>query len=209
MSAPVVTTKLFIPAPRPDAILRPRLVGRLNQGLRSKLTLISAAAGSGKTTLVSSWARGLQAEAESHGQAARRVAWLSLDKDDNDPARFLLHLVAALQTVSPELGAGTLAALQSPQPPPADVILTALLNELGGGAGRYILVLDDYHLIEAELVDRALAFLVEHLPPQLHLLVATREDPQLLLPRLRARPPGRAARRRPALHPRRGRRVPQ
>jgi hypothetical protein len=106
MSAPVVTTKLFIPASRPYAILRPRLVERLNQGLGSKLTLISAAAGSGKTTLVSSWVRGLHAQAESHGQAARRVAWLSLDKDDNDPARFLLHLVAALQTGSPELGAG-------------------------------------------------------------------------------------------------------
>jgi LuxR family maltose regulon positive regulatory protein len=187
MSAPVVATKLFIPPPRPDTILRPRLVERLNQGLRSKLTLISAAAGSGKTTLVSSWVRGLQAEARSEGRAARRVAWLSLDKDDNDPARFLIHLVAALQTVSPDLGAPALAALQLPQPPPADAILTALLNELAGGAGSYTLVLDDYHVIEVEPVDRALAFLVEHLPPQLHLLIATREDPQLPLPRLRAR----------------------
>lgn len=187
MSAPVVATKLFIPPPRPAAILRPRLVEGLNQGLRCKLTLISAAAGSGKTTLLSSWVHGLQAEQESLGLAARRVAWLSLDRDDNDPARFLLHLVAALQTVSPELGAGSLSALRSPQPPPADVILTALLNELAGGAGSYILILDDYHVIEAELVDRAVAFLVEHLPPQLHLLIATREDPQLPLPRLRAR----------------------
>jgi len=187
MSAPVVATKLFIPPPRPDAILRPRLVERLNQGLRSRLTLISAAAGSGKTTLVSSWVHGLQAEARGQGQVAHRVAWLSLDTDDNDPARFLLHLVAALRTVSPELGASALAALQSPQPPPADVTLTVLLNELAGGAVRYTLVLDDYHLLEAEPVNRALAFLVDHLPPQLHLLIATREDPQLPLSRLRAR----------------------
>ncbi len=187
MSAPVVATKLFIPPLRPNAILRPRLVEQLNQGLRSKLTLISAAAGFGKTTLVSSWIRAVQSQAASQEQRARHVAWLSLDKGDNDPVRFLIHLVAALQTTAAQLGAGALAALQSLQPPPAEAILTALLNELTAAPDQYILVLDDYHLIEAALVDQALAFLVEHLPPQLHLLIATREDPQLPLARLRAR----------------------
>ena len=187
MSAPVVATKLFIPPTRPNAIVRPRLLERLNQGLLSKLTLISAAAGFGKTTLVSSWIHTVQARAAGREQSGPHVAWLSLDKGDNDPSRFLLHLVAALQTTTAYLGAGALATLQSPQPPPAEAILTALLNELTRLPDKYILVLDDYHVIEAAPVDRTLAFLVEHLPPQLHLLIATREDPPLPLARLRVR----------------------
>ena len=186
MTTPILATKLYIPQPRPNAILRPRLIARLNEGLRCKLTLISAAAGFGKTTLVSSWIHHLQAEATSQEKIVYQIAWLSLDKGDNDPTRFLLHLVAALQTTAAHIGARVLAALQSPQPPPAEAILTALLNELTSAPDNSILVLDDYHVIEAELVDQALAFLVEHLPPQLHLVIATRENPQLPLARLRA-----------------------
>ncbi|MBC8164117.1 MAG: LuxR family transcriptional regulator, partial [Roseiflexaceae bacterium] len=187
MSTPIVATKLYIPQPRPNAILRPRLVARLNEGLHCKLTLISAAAGFGKTTLVSSWLHHLQAEATSQANIVYHIAWLSLDNGDNDPTRFLLHLVAALQTTAAHVGAGVLAALQSPQPPPAEAILTALLNQLTSIPDKSILVLDDYHVIEAALVDQALGFLVEHLPPQIHLVIATRENPPLPLARLRAR----------------------
>ncbi|HZG67263.1 MAG TPA: hypothetical protein VEZ12_10995, partial [Herpetosiphonaceae bacterium] len=117
----------------------------------------------------------------------RPAAWLSLDEGDSDPTRFLQYLAAALQTLAPSLGTGLLQALQSPQPPPAESILTALLNELTTIPDAFTLVLDDYHVIDARPVDGALAFLLEHLPPQMHLLIATREDPQLPLARLRVR----------------------
>ena len=115
------------------------------------------------------------------------VAWLSLDEGDNDPTRFLTYLVAALQTIEPNIGAGVLAVLQSPQPPPIESILTALLNEITTIPDNFILVLDDYHVIDSKPVDQALTFLLEHLPPQMHLVIATREDPHLPLARLRAR----------------------
>ena len=117
----------------------------------------------------------------------RPVAWLSLDEGENDPARFLTYLVAALQTIAPTIGEGVLGVLQSPQPPPTEAILTALLNEITTLPDQFVLVLDDYHVIDAKAVDMALTFLVEHLPPQMHLVIATREDPQLPLARLRAR----------------------
>src|SRR5262249_22180918 len=176
MTAPSPPTKLYSPPPRPKLVPRPRLLERLNAELQRKLTLISAPAGFGKTTLVSEWLAG----------CPRPVAWLSLDEGDNDPARFLTYLVAALQTVAPDLGAEVLGVLQSPQPPPVDSILTTLLNNITTSPHEFILVLDDYHVIDASPVDRALAFLLEHLPPHLHLVIATREDPQLPLPRLRA-----------------------
>ncbi len=187
MSTPVLATKLYIPLPRPKVVLRPRLIERLNEGLPAghKLTLISAPAGFGKTTLVSEWVAGCE----------RPVAWLSLDEGDNDPARFLTYLVAALQTLAlskvegvvANIGAGMLGVLQAPQPPSAESILTILLNEITTIPDYFILVLDDYHLIDAKPVDQALTFLLEHLPPQMHLVIATREDPQLPLARLRAR----------------------
>ena len=179
MSAPLLTTKLYIPPPRPSVVPRPRLIERLNEGLTAsrKLTLISASAGFGKTTLVSEWVA-------SCGQP---VAWLSLDEGDNDPARFLTYLVAALQTIAPKIGAGVLAALQSPQPPPSEAILTTLLNEITTLPDHFILVLDDFHVIDSKPVDEALTFLLEHLPPQMHLVIASREDPDLPLARLRAR----------------------
>jgi LuxR family maltose regulon positive regulatory protein len=115
------------------------------------------------------------------------VAWLSLDAGDSDPTRFLTYLVAALQTIAPTIGTGVMAVLQGPQPPPAETILTALLNEMSALPDHVVLVLDDYHAVDAPPVDTALTFLLEHLPPQLHLVIATREDPSLPLARLRAR----------------------
>jgi LuxR family transcriptional regulator, maltose regulon positive regulatory protein len=144
--------------------------------LYRKLTLISAPAGFGKTTLLSEWVEGI----------GRPVAWLSLDAGDSDPARFLAYLVAALQTIAAKIGEGMLGALQSPQPPPTESILTALLNEITALPDDVVFVLDDYHVIDAKPVDLALSFVLEHLPPQMHLVIATREDPQLPLARLRA-----------------------
>ena len=116
-----------------------------------------------------------------------RAAWLSLDEGDSDPTRFLAYLIAALQTVAPSVGQGALAALQATQPPPPEAILTAVLNDLAALPDRLILVLDDYHAVDAPAVDQALAFLLQNLPPALHLVIATREDPPLPLARLRAR----------------------
>ena len=177
MYTPTLVTKFYIPPPRAKVVLRLRLLGRLSDGLHRKLTLVCAPAGFGKTTLVSEWLAGCE----------KPTAWLSLDEGDSDPARFLTYLIAALQTVVPTIGTGELAALGSPQPPPTEAILTALLNDITTIPDRFILVLDDYHLIDAQPVDQALTFLLEHLPPQMHLVLATREDPPLPLPRLRAR----------------------
>lgn len=177
MALSVVATKLFVPPARPNMVVRPRLLARLDEGIQRKLTLISAPAGFGKTTLVSTWI----------ATAERPAAWLSLDEEDNDPIRFLGHLVAAVQTIRAPIGARALRALQSPQPPPAQAILTALLNELAAVSEPFALVLDDYHLIDAEPVHRALGFLLQHSPPQMHLLIATREEPPLPVARLRAR----------------------
>src|SRR5438477_3452000 len=169
MSTPILATKLYIPPPPPKAVFRPRLIERLNEGFRRKLTLISAPAGFGKTTLVSEWVAGCDPQ----------VAWLSLDEGDSDPTRFLTYLIAALRTIAPTLGEGVLGALQSPQPPPPEAMLTALLNDLTTISDHLVLVLDDYHVLEAKAVDQALTYLVEHLPPQMHLVITTREDPQL------------------------------
>ena len=173
--------KLYIPPPRAKIVLRPRLIKRLNDGLSSGrtpgVTLISASAGFGKTTLVSEWIASCE----------RPVAWLSLDEGDNDPVRFISYLVAALQTIKAGLGEGLLAALQSYQPPQVEMVLTTLLNEISVNPDPFILVLDDYHVIDSKLVNEALIFLIERLPPQMHLVIATREDPPLPLARLRAR----------------------
>jgi len=174
---PLLATKMYLPRLRPNMVSRPRLIERLSVGLHRKLTLISAPAGFGKTTLVSEWVQGIE----------RPAAWLSLDEEENDSLRFLAYLVAALQTIAPRLGKGVLGILQSPQPPPLASILTTLLNELTTFPDQIVLVLDDYHLIESQAVDQALTFLVEHLPPQMHLVIVTRSDPHLPLARLRAR----------------------
>ena len=183
MTIPILATKLYIPSPRPSVVLRPHLLERLNEGLHHgqrfgrKLTLISAPAGFGKTTLVSEWV----------ARSKQPTAWLSLDEGDNDPTRFLSYLVAALRTITANIGEGVLGVLQSAQPPPTETILTALLNDISTVSNNVILVLDDYHVLDAKPVDDALTFLLDHLPPQIHIVIATREDPPLPLARLRAR----------------------
>jgi LuxR family maltose regulon positive regulatory protein len=179
MPTPILATKLYIPLPRSNAVSRPRLIERLNEGLAMgrKLTLISASAGFGKTTLVSEWI----------ATCERPAAWLSLDEGDSDPVRFISYLIAALQTIKAGIGESLLAALQSHQPPSTEAILTALLNEIGTVSNDFLFVLDDYHVIDSKSIDEALSFLIEHLPLQMHLVIATREDPSLPLARLRAR----------------------
>ncbi len=201
MSTPILATKLYIPTPRLNFVQRQRLIERLNAGLQGKLTLVSAPAGFGKTTLVSEWLGDLRSAvcdlreetltpqplANRQSKIAHQTAWLSLDEGDADPARFLAYLVAALRTVEPTVGQGVGAALHSPQPPPVEAVLTALLNELTTLSDDFVLVLDDYHVLDAPVIDRALTFLLDHLPPQMHLVITTREDPPLPLARLRAR----------------------
>jgi len=150
------------------------------------VTLISAPAGFGKTTLVSSWLYDLRI-VNQKPELVNRAAWFSLDEGDNDPARFLSYLIAALQVIEPDLGTELSGILQSPQPPPTEMVLTILLNEVTALPNRFVLVLDDYHVIDSKPVDRALTFLIDHLPHQMHLVIATREDPDLPLARLRAR----------------------
>ena len=187
---PILQTKVRVPLIRPGLVSRPRLIERLNTGLDRNLTLISAPAGFGKTTLASEWVDGLRADGTNGSPAGYGTAWLSLDESDNDLTRFLAYLIAALagaEGMESTLGAGALDMLQSPQPPPAEAILTSVINEIAALPGRIVLVLDDYHLIEAQPIHDALTFLLKHLLPQLHLVIATREDPHLPLARLRAR----------------------
>jgi LuxR family maltose regulon positive regulatory protein len=188
MTTPLLKTKLYIPPVRSGLVSRPRLIERLNAGLprqtggfARKLTLLSAPAGFGKTTLLSEWA-----QAMGGATPATAIAWLSLDEGDNDPARFLAYLAAALQTIWANIGKGALSVLQSPQPPPIEAILTAMINETTAIPDRIVLVLDDHHVIESQPIDQALTFLLDHLPPQMHLVIASRSDPSLPLSRLRA-----------------------
>jgi LuxR family maltose regulon positive regulatory protein len=183
MTAVLLSTKFHIPAVRPELVPRPRLIERLNAELHRRLTLVSAPAGFGKTTLLSEWV----------ASCGRSVAWLSLDAGDNDPTQFWTYFIAALQEIDPSLGEGALGMLQSPQSPPIEPVLSALINDVaalpyhGHERPLYTLVLDDYHAIESQPVHRALTFLLEHLPPQMHLVIATRADPPLPLARLRGR----------------------
>jgi LuxR family maltose regulon positive regulatory protein len=179
MSAPILATKLYIPPPRPQLVPRPRLIERLNEGLSSgrKLTLISAPVGYGKTTMLSEWIP----------QSERCVTWVSLDEGDNDPVRFWGYFIAALQMLDEGIGRNALALMRTPLLPPMEAILTSLLNEIAAFPDDFALVLDDYHMIDAKPIDEAITFLLEHLPPQMHLVITTREDPNLPLARYRAR----------------------
>jgi LuxR family maltose regulon positive regulatory protein len=173
MVTPLLRTKLHIPPARPELVPRPRLIDRLRAALSDKLTLISAPAGFGKTTLLSEGVRAGQ----------RPVAWISLDENDNDPVRFLSYLAAALQTI--DLGN------EDPFPPPrSDALepaMTALINRVSTAPTPFILVLDDYHVIKAPTVHSVTSFLLDHMPAQMHLVIATRADPPLPLARLRGR----------------------
>jgi LuxR family transcriptional regulator, maltose regulon positive regulatory protein len=173
----LLATKLYVPAPSPGFVARPRLAGALDEGLARGLVVVCAPAGAGKTALLADWAR--------RGQ--RPVAWLSLDAGDNDPARFWRHVVAALDRVCPGIAERLAPLLGPPAPPSFDGLVTALVNELTSQPGEAVLVLDDYHLIDAQMVHDSLVFLLEHLPPGLHLALASRSDPPLPLARLRAR----------------------
>jgi LuxR family transcriptional regulator, maltose regulon positive regulatory protein len=176
--AQLLSTKLLIPFIRQKLVSRPHLVERLNQGLQRtrSLTLISAPAGFGKTTLISQWVISCD----------RPAVWLSLDEGDNDPNCFLTYLVAALQTVVPNLEEKLAAVFQAPQLQ-TELILTALLNEITAHAENFILILNEYHVINSKLVEHALTFLLDHLPPQMHLVISTRQDPDLPLARFRLR----------------------
>jgi LuxR family maltose regulon positive regulatory protein len=181
--APLLQTKLYIPPTRPALVPRPRLVERLNQGLHRKLTLLSAPAGSGKTTLLAEWVAGCE----------RPVGWLSLDEGDNDLARWLAYLFAALQRIRDRGEAiasvrdSALSAFQSPRPPPVESVLTGLINAIAAVPDPLALVLDDYHVIKAKPVHSAVAFLLDNLPPPMHVVIATRSDPPLPIARLRGR----------------------
>ena len=168
----LLATKLHVPPPRSNAVPRLHLVARLNEGLACAVTLLSAPAGFGKTTLLSTWLNQLSAPTQ--------MAWIALDAGDNDPARFLAYLFGALQIDRP-------STLLAPRLPGLDEILTPLINRLNASPNPIILVLDDYHLIEATAIHKALSFLIDHQPVPLHLVIAARADPPLPLSRLRAR----------------------
>ncbi|MCH8309983.1 MAG: AAA family ATPase [Chloroflexi bacterium] len=185
---PLLATKIYTPRMHTGRVSRPRLIERLAQGIERKLTLISAPAGFGKTTLLAEWLA-----VTSDGQ--RSAGWVSLDQSDNEPTLFWAYFITALQKVHSEVGESALSLLRSPQPPPIESILTRLINEISAieedsstGSGRgIVLVLDDYHVIDAQPIHSAIAFFIDHLPPQMHLVIASRADPPLPLSRLRAR----------------------
>ncbi|HEY5848815.1 MAG TPA: LuxR C-terminal-related transcriptional regulator [Microlunatus sp.] len=179
MTSQLVETKLYLPRLRRSLVARPRLSGRLDRGSEAKLTLISAPAGFGKTTLLTAWL----AAADTQD---RSVAWLSLDQSDRQPATFWTYVITALQTAVPGVGAGVLPLLQSARPP-IETVLAAVLNELSVVPNDVDLVLDDYHLVDGPDVRAGMTFLLEHLPPQVHLVISSRADPALPLARLRAR----------------------
>jgi LuxR family maltose regulon positive regulatory protein len=173
----LLATKLHVPGPQPGIVARPRLLERLEEGLARGLLLVCAPAGSGKTSLLADWAR--------RGQ--RPVAWLSLDQGDNDPARFWRHVIAALDRAHPGIAEQVAPLLGPPPPRSFEGLVTALINELAGQPGEVLLVLDDYHLIDAQPVHASLGFLLEHRPPGLRLTLTSRADPPLGLARLRGR----------------------
>ena len=180
MSDQLLTTKLHIPQTHANLVWRPRLNRQIDDGMTRPLTLISAPAGFGKTTLISEW------RTSATGQPVP-LAWLSLESDDNDPVRFWTYVIAALQTLPIQLDPTLRELLRSPQPPPLTEILTLLINNLATQEIPCALVLDDYHLIESSAIHTSLNFLLAHLPRPLHLVILTRVDPPLTLAKLRAR----------------------
>jgi LuxR family maltose regulon positive regulatory protein len=196
VSEMLLETKLYLPTPRSNLVSRPRLIERLNRGLEQdcRLTLISAPAGFGKTTLITDWRYRIPDSKDSASVCYNpRFGWLSLDEGDNDPVQFLSYLLAALQRIIPDVGETALASLRSPQPPSMEAVLTAIINEITtmADAGSlnnccYMLVLDDYHVIQAQTVHDTLRFFLDHLPRPLHLAICGRADLPFSLSRLRA-----------------------
>jgi LuxR family transcriptional regulator, maltose regulon positive regulatory protein len=179
LASPLVETKLFIPRLRRSMVARPRLSGRLSHAAEARLTLISAPAGFGKTTLLTAW---LAAATPDN----RAVAWLSLDESDRQPATFWTYVITALQAAVPGVGADVLPLLQSAQPP-IETVIVSVLNELSATPNDVVLVLDDYHLVDGPDLRVGMVFLLEHLPPHVHVVISSRADPLLPLARLRAR----------------------
>jgi LuxR family maltose regulon positive regulatory protein len=177
MKTSLLLTKLYIPPPRPNWVRRCRLIERLHTGLTRRLTLISAPAGSGKTTLLSEWV----------WQVDRPVAWLSLDQDDDDPTRFWRYVIAALQTVDPTVGQFAQAVLESAPSPSINEPVATLINDIATLHVPLILILDDYHTIQTASIHDSLNLLLDHLPSQLHVAIATRADPPLALAHRRGR----------------------
>jgi LuxR family maltose regulon positive regulatory protein len=172
-----LTTKLYLPPARQTLVERPRLLEELNEGLKGKLTLISAPAGFGKTSLVTAWRE----------QTDVPLAWLSLDEEDNEPLRFLDYLVAALGGVDEEFTQETSGLLKVPSVPPVKVLLNSLLNEINAHDTEFVLALDDYHVITEAVIHESLSLLIERLAPHAHVLIVSRSDPPFPLARLRAR----------------------
>jgi LuxR family maltose regulon positive regulatory protein len=179
VSTPLLKTKLYIPPSRPNVVLRPRLMERLEAALRlhHRLTLVSAKAGAGKTTLVSEWLH----------QQERPATWLSLGANDNDPRRFFGYLVASLSQLDAKIGQTALSQMETPGLPEAEALVVGLINDVASSSIPFILVLDDYHLIQNAWIHQAVGYLAEHLPHELHLIITTRVDPPLPLARLRGR----------------------
>jgi LuxR family maltose regulon positive regulatory protein len=175
MAPAILATKLFIPSLRATIVPRPHLLERLDESLTRKLTLVSAPAGFGKTALLSEWVR----------QRELPAAWLSLEDGDNDVARFLAYVVAAVNTLSPTIDNTILSELHLPQPQSGEQVLHAVINQLAGINSHFVLVLDDYHVLQTQAIHDALSFLLDHLPPRMHVIIATRADPPLPLSRLR------------------------
>ncbi len=173
----LLSTKFFIPHTRGNAVSRPRLTQVLNEAVNQRLTLVSAPAGFGKTALLNEWIP----------LSKRCVTWLSLDKSDNDLVRFWTYVIGALRALHDQFGRNTLALLQSPEPPAHDVLLTSLINEINQFPDVFALVLDDYHVIESHTVHESVSFLLDQMPRNMHLIILSRADPMLPLPRLRAR----------------------
>ena len=174
---PLLETKLYIPQPRSDLVQRTHLIDRLSSEIYKKLTLISAPAGFGKTTIISKWLSCNEMPA----------AWISLDKSDNDHLQFFHYLIAALQNIDSSIGQPAMAMLLSPQLPPLESVMTSLIKEITKIPNDFVLVLDDYHSVDDKQVHNIVEFLLDHLPVQMHVVITTRVDPPLSLARLRVR----------------------
>jgi len=179
MESPVISTKLIVPTLRQGLVSRPSLLDCISKGITGKFILISASPGYGKTTLMTEW---LSERGNNY-----RAAWVSLDESDNDPARFLSYLLAALQNIQDGLGQDTGAMMKGAQDPSDNSILSVLVNELSSVSQDFALVLEDYHVVELREIHQMMVFLLDHMPPQMHLVILTRSDPPFPMARLRAR----------------------